>query len=139
MEKQACVTCVACDRGLSVPQRGPYARHARVRTHCSSQSCTVPLDGRGKRSSATTLALDERDKLLIEIARRFYGGLSARETAHRLRYRLLIYRNGRWRRTSPDWMCPHEAESMDAALWCLLRIRDHVPSEMTIRRALGYS
>jgi hypothetical protein len=40
------------------------------------------------------LALNERDALLVEIARRFYGGLSHRETAHRLRYRLLIYRSG---------------------------------------------
>jgi hypothetical protein len=35
-----------------VPQHALYARHARVRTHCSSQSFTVPLDGRGKRSPA---------------------------------------------------------------------------------------
>jgi hypothetical protein len=24
-------------------------------------------------------------------------------------------------------------------LWMILKVRDHVPSEMTIRRALGYS
>jgi hypothetical protein len=54
----------------------------------------APVDGRGRRSPATMLALNERDALLVEIARRFYGGLSHRETAHRLRYRLLIYRSG---------------------------------------------
>jgi hypothetical protein len=35
-----------------VPQHALYARHARVRTHCSSQSFSVPLDGRGKRPPA---------------------------------------------------------------------------------------
>jgi hypothetical protein len=33
-------------------------------------------DGRGHRSPAKMLARDERDKLMIEIARRFYSGLS---------------------------------------------------------------
>jgi hypothetical protein len=83
------------------------------------------------------LELDKRDALLIEIARRFYAGVSRRETAHRLRRRWLLYQQGRWRRTRSE-KCPHYAVSLDTALWCLLRIRDHVPSEMTIRRALAF-
>jgi hypothetical protein len=79
--------------------------------------------GRGHRSNETLLRQDERNKLIIEIARRFYPGLSHRETAHRLRSRLLIYRNGRWRRTCSLLKSPHDPESLDAALWKLLRIK----------------
>jgi hypothetical protein len=97
----------------------------------------VPVDSRGKRSNETLLRLDERDALLIEIARRFYPGISHRETAHRLRSRLLIYRNGRWRRTCVELKSPHDPESLDAALWCLLRIKDAIPGERLIRCALA--
>ena len=48
----------------------------------------TPLDGRGRRTNETLLRLDERDKMLIEIARRFFGDLSHLEAAHRLRSRL---------------------------------------------------
>ena len=100
---------------------------------------SVVPDGRGHRTPQTMMLLDERDALLIEAARRFFSGMSHRETAHRLRSRLLIYQNGRWRRTSAELKPPHDVDSLDAALWCLLRIRDHVPSEMTIRRVLRFS
>lgn len=93
--------------------------------------------GPGHRSPQTLLTLDERDKLMIEIARRFFPGAFDREVARQLRSRLLIYQNGRWRRTSAELKPPHDADSLDAALWCLLRIKDHVPSTGTIRRALA--
>jgi hypothetical protein len=99
----------------------------------------APVAGPGRRTPATMLALDERDALLVEIARRFYGGLSHRETAHRLRRSWLLYRQGRWRRTYTELRCPHDAERLDAALWCLLRIRDSLPSERLIRLVLSRS
>ena len=37
----------------------------------------VPVDGRGHRTPQTML-LDKRDKLLLEIAHRFYPGISDR-------------------------------------------------------------
>ena len=94
------------------------------------------VPGPGHRTPQTMLRLDERDRLLVEIARDFYPGVSCRERAHRLRRRWLLYQQGRWRRTCVELKPPHEAGSLDAALWHLLWIRDHVPSEMTIRRAL---
>jgi hypothetical protein len=97
----------------------------------------TPVDGRGQRTEQTRRILDARNALLVQIACRFYPGVTIRQTANRLRSRLLIYRNGRWRRTSSAEQSPHDADSLDDALWCLLRIRDHVPSTMTIRRALG--
>jgi hypothetical protein len=97
----------------------------------------VQIDGRGHRSNEFLLRQDERDKLLIDIARRFYPGLSHRETAHRLRRRWLLYQQGPWRRTYAELKCPHDPERFDAALWCLLRIRDSLPSERLIRSVLS--
>jgi hypothetical protein len=99
----------------------------------------APVDGRGHRSRQTELLISERDKLLRDIARRFYPGVSHRVVAHRLRRSWLLYQQGPYRRTCVELKPPHDAESMEAALWSLLWIRAYVPSEMTIRRALGYS
>ena len=71
--------------------------------------------------------------------RRFYPGCSDREIARRLRTAIQLYQGGRWRRERADVECPHAAGKLTAVLWMLLRVRDFVPSEMTIRRALGYS
>lgn len=97
------------------------------------------VPGPGHRTPQTMLLLDERSKLLISIAARFYPGVSHRETAHLLRRRWLLYRQGPWRRTCAEFTCPHDPERLEAALWGLLRARDYVPSTMTIRRALAYS
>jgi len=61
--------------------------------------------GRGKRTPATLLALDERDRYLIEAARHFPGA-SGREISRRLRIALLRYREGAWRRTRVEALCP---------------------------------
>jgi hypothetical protein len=103
------------------------------------QPYAAPVDGRGRRTPQTLLLIDERDALLVEIARRFYPGVSQRVAAHRLRRSWLLYQQGRWRRTCVELKPPHDARSLDAALWGLLWIKDYVPSEMTIRRALRFS
>jgi hypothetical protein len=85
------------------------------------------------------LLLDERDRYLVEAAR-CYPGCSDREIARRLHVALSRYRDGRWRRDQSELTCPSQhAGKLTAVLWMLLRVRDHVPSEVTIRRALGYS
>ena len=56
-------------------------------------------DRRGKRTPATLLQPDERDRYLIEAACHF-PGLSDREVGRRLRSRLLIYQQGAWRARS---------------------------------------
>jgi hypothetical protein len=107
--------------------------------HPADLTNAAPVDGRNHgRTPAVRLVLDERNNLLAEITRRFYGGLSHRETAHRLRSRLLIYRNGPWRRTCSELTCPaaHRGR-LDEMLWLLLRTSDRVPSIATIRRVLG--
>lgn len=95
--------------------------------------------GPGCRTPQTLLLIDERDRYLIEAAAHFQG-LSHREVARRLRTALLRYRDGRWRRDRSELTCPPQhAGKLTAVLWALLKTRDHVPSDMTIRRALGYS
>ena len=99
----------------------------------------LALDGRGRRTPATLLVLDERDKLLIEAAK-FFPGASDREVARRLRIALSSYCGGRWQRDRSKATCPAQhAGKLTATLWMILKVRDHIPSEMTIRRALGYS
>jgi hypothetical protein len=99
----------------------------------------APLDRRGRRLPETLAALDERDKLLIEAAV-FFPGVSQREAARQLRIALLRYREGRFRRDRSEALCPSQhAGKLKAVLWAILRTRDHVPSESTIRRALSFS
>lgn len=93
--------------------------------------------GPGHRTPQTLLLLDERDKLLIE-ATQFYPGLSDRETARLLRAALVQYRNGRWRRDRAELTCPPQYRSKLASIFYLiLRTRDLVPSEATIRATLS--
>jgi hypothetical protein len=96
----------------------------------------VAVDGRGRRTPSTMLQLDERDHFLREAAR-FFPFFSQREVARRLRTALLRYQTGRWRRERADVECPHAAGKLTAVLWMLLKVRDHVPSERTIRVALS--
>jgi hypothetical protein len=91
--------------------------------------------GVGQRSPSTLLLLDER-RVLLRAAAAHFPGLSHREIARRLRTALMRYRDGRWRRTCTELRPPHPPEKIDAVLWMILRVRDAVPSEMTIRRAL---
>lgn len=98
----------------------------------------VPVDGRGQRTPATLLLLDERDNLLREAAK-FYPGLSQREAARLIRIALLRYRDGRWRRDRSEATYPVQHQGkLTALLYALLRRRDAVPSAMTIRRAIAF-
>jgi hypothetical protein len=95
----------------------------------------APVDRRDHRTPQTRFLIDERDALL-RAAAKFYPSLSARETARQLRRALLHYQLGKWRRTYTALTSPHDPERLDAVLWSLLKVRDAIPSEMTIRRGL---
>lgn len=99
----------------------------------------TPLDSRSHgRTPQTQLLIDERDKLLIEAARRHCSGMSDRAAAKYLHDALSRYREGRFRRSRFELTCPaaHRGR-LDAMLWLLLKTSDHVPSVATIRRVLG--
>ena len=93
--------------------------------------------GVGQRSPSTLLQVDERDRYLVEAAR-FYPGPSHREIARRLRSALSISRNGRWRRDCSEATCPiQHRDKLTAILWAILKTRDALVSDRTIRRALS--
>jgi hypothetical protein len=93
--------------------------------------------GPGCRTPQTLLLIDERDALVRDAAR-FYPGLSHREIARRLRTALLVYRDCRWRHDQSELTCPPQhAGKLTAVLWKLLKVRDFVPSERTVRAALS--
>lgn len=93
--------------------------------------------GRGRRTPSTLLAIDERDHFLRAAAVHF-PGCGDREVARRLRASLVTYQNGRWRRDRVENLCPPQhAGKLTATLWMILRVRDHAPSERSIRRSLA--
>jgi hypothetical protein len=97
------------------------------------------FDGRGRRTPRVRLALDERNALLIEAAQ-FFPGCSDREVARLIRTALLRFQLGSWRRDRSEALCPpRHAGRLDAVLWCLLKIRDAIPSERLIRLVLSRS
>jgi hypothetical protein len=98
------------------------------------------VSGPGHRTRQTELRISERDKLIRAAARFYPVDAYDREVARQLRVALLRYRNGRWQRDRIEATCPvqHRGKLMQV-MWMILKTRDHVPSEMTIRRALGYS
>jgi hypothetical protein len=97
------------------------------------------LTGRGHRTAQTLLALAERDRLLRAAADRYCTGMSDRAAAAMLYVKLTRYREGRFRRSRAEPTCPlQHLGRLDALLWAILRNRDHIPSERSIRRILGF-
>jgi hypothetical protein len=96
------------------------------------------IDRRGHgRTPQTQLLIDERAKLLI-VAARFYPGLSRREIARKLCAALSIYRGGRWRRDYAEATCPVQHQGkLTATLWAILKTRDALVAERTLRRVLA--
>jgi hypothetical protein len=86
------------------------------------------LDRRGRRSPETLSAIRQRDRLLREAADRFCRGMSDRQAAQHLRAELLKASTGKWRRG--------RVGRTEALLWMILKLRDFVPGETTIRRAI---
>jgi hypothetical protein len=96
------------------------------------------FDRRGKRLADTMLALGERDRWLAEAASRFLPDQSSRSAARILRTRLLRYQQGAWRRErTAETVPPRRRDRLDGHFWMILRARDHVPSERTIRAAIN--
>ena len=85
----------------------------------------------------TLQAIARRDALLREAAARFCAGMTDHQASALLHVKLLRYQTSAWRRDRAEAECPPRlAGRLDALLWQILRTRDHIPSAMTIRRAL---
>jgi hypothetical protein len=117
--------------------------------HSPDLTHAVPLEGKvpetgefshGRthgRTPAVRLALDERDRYLVEAAK-FYPGCSDREIERPLRIALSTYRAGRWRRDRAEALCPAQHRGkLTQTLWCLLKSRDAIPSERLVRAVLA--
>jgi hypothetical protein len=96
--------------------------------------------GRGHPTPAEMVSRAERDRYLREAAAFYPRDCADREVALQLRKALLIYRAGSWRRDQNEALCPVQYQgTLKQALWCVLKSRDLVPSDRTIRAALARS
>jgi hypothetical protein len=110
-----------------------------MKQHRPSLFSDVVPAGPGHRTPQTMLLINERDRYLREAAI-FFPACRDREIARRLHKALLTYRNGRWRRDGIETTCPPQHRGkLVQMMWMIFKVRDRLPSEMTIRRALGYS
>lgn len=100
----------------------------------------VPLGGRGHRTGVTLDAINQRDRLLRQAADRFCAGMTDRAAAAMLHTKIARYRSGAWRRDAAELLCPVRYRgTITELLWCLLKVRDAVPSERLIRMVLSRS
>lgn len=98
----------------------------------------TPVDARGRRPPADVLARAIRDHLLRTAADRFCAGMKHRPAAAMLRSKLIRYREGAWRRDRVEVQCPDRHRgTVTELLWTILKIRDVVPGDRTIRAALA--
>ena len=94
--------------------------------------------GRGHRTPATLLAIDERAKFLRMAARHYCAGMSDRQAAEMLRSKLLRFRATAWRRDASENLCPPRLRgTIGEFCWMVLKVRDHVPSAGTIAATLA--
>ena len=101
-------------------------------------SGAMPVDARGRRPPADVLARAIRDHLLRTAADRFCAGMKDRPAAAKLRTKMIRYCEGSWRRDRDEMQCPDRHRgSITELLWTILKIRDAVPSDRTIRAALA--
>jgi hypothetical protein len=107
---------------------------------CAELTGAVPIDRRGHRSYEFDLRLIERDKYLREAAARFCAGMSDRQAAAMLRTKLMRYREGGWRRDASETTPPTRlAGRIEAYCWRILKSRDAIPGDRTVRDALARS
>lgn len=97
------------------------------------------LRGPGRRLPGTMAAIAERDALLREVARLHFPAVSQREQARRVHDALCRYQSGAWRRerAEAEGAARHHGK-INAHCHAILSLRDHVPSEGAIRRALAF-
>jgi hypothetical protein len=96
--------------------------------------------GAGHRTPADMLSRNERDHFLREAARRHCVGMSDRQAAAWLHTKLSRYRENAFRRDRSEALCPaRHRGTITELLWCVLKVRDSLPSERLIRLVLSQS
>lgn len=99
---------------------------------------SVSTDRRGKRTAQTIEALAERDRLVLAMAARFFGGMSLLAQARQVHVELSRYASSAWVLERVFDECPqrHLGRLREFA-WRILRTRDHIPSVRALRRTLA--
>jgi hypothetical protein len=92
--------------------------------------------GRGRRLPRTMLLISERNAPLLAASRFYPVSLLARSPGNYV-LALSRYRDGRWRRDRSELTCPMQHRGkLTEVLNLLLRVRDAIPSQRTIRAVL---
>lgn len=96
--------------------------------------------GAGHRTPATLLAIDERDRYLVEAADRFCVGMSDNAAAHYLLAGLTRFRETAWLNDDAEAACPSRHRgSVREFFWMILKSHDRLPSERLVREVLRAS
>lgn len=94
----------------------------------------------GQRSSQTQRILIERDRLVCEAAKEFWPDETNSEQARNLHQHWTRYAASAWPRERALERVPdRRAGSVEARLWAIMRVKDHVISERSIRALLAGS
>ena len=94
----------------------------------------------GQRKWHTCAALAERDRLLREAAKRFYGGLPVAGQAQNLYVQLMRYSASAWVRERACEACPDRHRgTIHELLWRVLKLHDRVLSARSLRLILATS
>lgn len=95
------------------------------------------LRGVGRRLPSTRAALHIRNSLLVEAALLFHRGASNYAAASAISKRLALYRSCGWRRHRVEDELPLAlVGKIEELFWHVLKERDGLPSERTIRAVL---
>lgn len=98
----------------------------------------IGVRGPGKRSAETRASLYLRDAMIAEAATLFCPGMSSNAAAATIHRQLVRYRGGAWRRHRSEEHLPATlVGKVTEIFWHCLKARDALPSERTIRAALG--
>jgi hypothetical protein len=97
----------------------------------------IGLRGPGRRTPDTRASLFIRDALLAEAATLFCRGASSNAAASAIYRRLALYRAGAWRRHRAEQQLPPVLVGrIEELLWHVLKARDVLPSQRSIRLAI---
>ncbi|MGY4472841.1 hypothetical protein [Bradyrhizobium sp. USDA 3364] len=93
----------------------------------------------GQRRVPTQLIEEQRNRLIWLAAVQFYPSASPSSQAEQLHAALSRYSASAWLRERTEERCPAQTGTLRAACWAILKVRDYVPSDRTIRRVLATS
>jgi hypothetical protein len=111
-------------RCQSDPDPAVRAAAAEIEALAKGEPRTLILRNSVGKSWRLDAALADCDRVLRGIARRYRGNLDGGEQARELAKRLSFYRGNGWLRDRTSTECPRRPDTMEAALWAVLRCRD---------------